>query len=382
MRVLMALPDKRVRGGPPSHLYLLRDALVERGLEVRDFPYGGRTHDEGVLRKPLGRLLDLALFPLVVWRARPDLIQLNSAFDRKGVARDVFFVAVARLLGQRIVLKLHGSDLPFVEAAAGLWRLMCWIVVRGSHLVCVLSHEERAVFRRRYPKARCEVVKNALDLSRYRDSHDFRGRYGIPLGRRLLLFVARFIASKGLREVLQATAQVAARHDVHAALVGDGPERAAMEALARSLGLTERVTFTGYIPEDDTVAAYRAADLLVFPTDHQEGMPMVILHSLACGLPVVTTRIRAAADWLTGPEQAVFVPPRDPAALARAILGLLEDPERARRIGANGRRLAESFERAAVAREFHALYESLVLAPAASRASATPHETTQSGNGS
>jgi len=365
MRLLMALPDRRVRGGPPSHLYLLRDSLAERGVDVRDFIYGGRTHDESALRKVLGRLLDLVQFPFLVLRHRPDVVQLNSAFDPKGVARDVFFVPMARLLGRRIVLKFHGSDLPFLERSPGAWRLLSFVVVRGAHVVCVLSHEEREAFERRYPGTRCEVVKNALELERYRDSYDFRGRHGIPRQRKLLLFVARFIESKGLREVLQAMARVVRDHDVHAALVGDGPVRAEMEGLARALGLEGRTTFTGYIPEDDTVAAYRAADMLVFPTYHQEGMPMVIFHSLACGLPVVTTRIRAAADWLAGPEQGVFVPPRDPAALAEAIKGLLDDPERARRIGDNGRRVAERFDRRAVAGEFQAIYESLASGRAA-----------------
>ena len=373
MRLLMALPDKRVRGGPPSHLYLLRDALAEQGVDVRDFLYGGRTHDESPLQKVRGRFLDLLAFPLHLLRQRPDVVQLNSAFDRKGVARDVFFVPLARLLGQRVLLKFHGSDLPFLDHAPLVWQLLSWLVVRSAQLVCVLSHEERAAFERRYPGTRAEVVKNALDLGRYRDGYDFRARYGIPRERRLLLFVARFIESKGLREVLHALARVVGRHDVHAALVGDGPVRQEMQALAASLGLAERTSFTGYIPEDDTVSAYRAADLLVFPTYHQEGMPMVIFHSLACGLPVVTTRIRAAADWLSGPDQAVFVPPRDPEALASAVQGLLDDPERARRIGENGRRVALRFERTAVAREFLTLYESL-LSPESAPLGAPPRD--------
>ena len=81
MRILMSLPDRRVRGGPPSHLYLLRDTLTEVGVDVRSFIYGGRTHDEGRTRKLFGRLLDLARFPLLIARHRPDVLQLNSAFD-------------------------------------------------------------------------------------------------------------------------------------------------------------------------------------------------------------------------------------------------------------------------------------------------------------
>jgi glycosyltransferase involved in cell wall biosynthesis len=359
MRLLMALPDKRVRGGPPSHLYELRDALVQGGVDVREFLYGGRTHEESGLRKLAGRLYDLLAFPFQVARHRPDVVQLNSAFDPKGVARDVFFVSAARLLGQRVVVKFHGSDLPFLQRLPGLWRGMAWLVVKGAHVVCVLSREERDAFSRRYPGTRVEVVKNALNLERYRAGYDFRERYGIPKDRPLLLFVARFIESKGLREVLQAMTTVLGRHPVHAALVGGGETEAEMRELAAALGLATHTTFTGYIPEEDTVAAYRAADMLVFPTYHQEGMPMAIFHSLACRLPVITTRIRAAADWLSAPDQAVFVPPRDPQALADAVLSLLDDPERARRIGESGHRVALGFDRAVVAREFIALYESL-----------------------
>jgi glycosyltransferase involved in cell wall biosynthesis len=360
LRLLMALPDRRVRGGPPSHLYELRDTLAGLGVDVRDFLYGGRHHAESGWSKLAGRLADLLAFPLLLLRHRPDLVQLNSAFDRKGVARDVFFVTLARCLGQRVVLKFHGSDLPFLRASSAAWRALAWLVVRGASLVCVLSHEEREAFQARYPGLRVEVVKNALNLERYRPGYDFRARYGIPADRPLLLFIARFIESKGLREVLRAMARLREKHEVHAALVGDGEVRAEMEQLAARLGLASCTTFTGYIAEEDTVSAYLAAELLVFPSYHQEGMPMVVFHSLACGLPVVTTRIRAAADWLSEPDEVVFVPARDHEALAAALRALLDDPERRRRMSERGRQVASRFERRKVAAEFVELYRSLL----------------------
>ena len=359
MRVLMALPDKRVRGGPPSHLYLLRDSLVELGVDMREFLYGGREHDESVAGKVWGRLRDLLGLPGLVCEHRPDIVHFNSAYDRKGVLRDVFFVPLARLLGRRVVIKFHGSDLELAASDSVLWHVLSWFVIRGAHLVCVLSGEERRVFEERFPGGRFAVVKNALEFSRYHRTRDFRAEYGIPAGKPLLLFIARFIATKGLREVILALPQIRRRHDVHAVFIGDGPVRAENERLCREVGVEDCVTFTGYIPEEETVDAYLASDMLVFPSYHQEGMPMVIFHSLACGLPIITTRIRAAADWLEEGRNVLFVPPREPDRLTEAVVRLLDDPDLRERMSEAGRDLAQKFDREHVAREFLLLYESL-----------------------
>lgn len=360
LRVLLSLPDKRVRGGPPSHLYLLQESLRGLGVDVQAFIYGGRTHNEGIIPKLFGRLLDLARLPAQIARHRPHLVQLNSGFDKRGVLRDIFFVTVARMLGQRVITKFHGSDLDLLADRHLVWRLFTWMVVRGSHVVCLLNREEEAAFRARFPRTRFVVVKNALDFRRYRTTDDFRGRYGIPQQKPLLLFIARFIGTKGLKEIITALPMIARHHDVHAVFVGDGPVRAENERRCRELGLGQRTTFTGYIPEDATVGAYLASDLLVFPSYHSEGMPMAVLHSLACGLPIITTRIRAAADWLEEGKHCLFVRPRDPTAVAEAVSTLLERAELREELARNGKELARKFEKTLVAGEFRSLYQSIL----------------------
>ncbi len=355
----MSLPDRRVRGGPPSHLYLLRDTLLDAGVDVRSFLYGGRVHTETVWQKAVARLLDLICLPWHIFRHRPDIVQLNSAFDRRGVLRDQFFAPLARLLGPKLVIKFHGSDLAFLENSSSYWKLATAAVIKNADVVCVLSREERDAIARRFPKARVEMVRNALELSRYAAPGDFRKQFQIPPHRKLLLFIARFIPTKGLREVILALPQIRQKHDVHAAFVGDGPVRAECESLCRELGLSDVTTFTGYIAEDSTIPAYAAADLLVFPTYHQEGMPMVIFHSMASGVPVVTTRIRAAADWLEENVHCRFVPPREPDVLARTVVELLDDPDTLTRMSAACRSLARRFDRTHVAAEFVELYKSL-----------------------
>jgi glycosyltransferase involved in cell wall biosynthesis len=149
------------------------------------------------------------------------------------------------------------------------------------------------------------------------------------------------------------------RHDIHAVFIGDGPQRAEAEQLCRRLELTSCTTFTGHLQEDTTVDGYRAATVLVFPTALPEGQPMVVLHALAAELPVISTRFRAAPDWLEHGRHCLFVPPHDPNAVAAAVIQLLDDTPRRAALAKEGHRVARHFDRRAVAREFAALYTSL-----------------------
>src|SRR5690242_813969 len=137
LRVLMGLPDRRARGGPPSHLYLLRDSLRELGIDVHGFLYGGRTHDERPLQKVLGRLADLATFTARMARKRPDVVHLNSAFDPKAIVRDSCFAPIARLFGAQVVLKMHGADLGMLDRRSLLWRALVSLVIGSADVVCV-----------------------------------------------------------------------------------------------------------------------------------------------------------------------------------------------------------------------------------------------------
>ena len=92
--------------------------------------------------------------------------------------------------------------------------------------------------------------------------------------------------------------------------LGDGEAREAAEAQAARLKLNDRVRFFGYVPETQTPEFYAGSTMLLFPTYHYEGFPMVIFKSIAAGLPVITTRIRAAADYLNEPDNCLWVAPQ------------------------------------------------------------------------
>ena len=140
---------------------------------------------------------------------------------------------------------------------------------------------------------------------------------------------------------------------------GDGPARKDAESLCDELGLGDHIVFTGYIPEEETVGAYLESNLLVFPTYHIEGMPMVLFHSMACGLPIITTRIRAAADWMEDGEHCLYVPARDVPRLIETTQKVLDSQELRIKMISAGRTLVQRFESDKVASEFVDLYEGL-----------------------
>ncbi|ANT60171.1 colanic acid biosynthesis glycosyltransferase WcaL [Salipiger sp. CCB-MM3] len=152
-----------------------------------------------------------------------------------------------------------------------------------------------------------------------------------------LLFVGRLAGVKGVPVLLRALADLAPRHpDLRLRLIGDGPERGALERKAAELGLTQRVEFLGYRSQAEVAEALSAADIFVLPS-FAEGVPVVLMEAMAAQLPVVTTRIAGVPELVEHGASGLLVPPGEAGALAAALDSLLSDPDARRRMGAAGR---------------------------------------------
>jgi glycosyltransferase involved in cell wall biosynthesis len=144
--------------------------------------------------------------------------------------------------------------------------------------------------------------------------------------------------------------------------LGDGEARTVAEAEAARLQLQARARFFGYVPEAETPEFYAGSTMLVFPTYHYEGFPMVIFKSVAAGLPVITTRIRAAADYLREPDNCLWVEPKNPRMLAEKIAQLLDRPDERAAMSRRNLELARQFTAASVAPEYLEIYNRLANA--------------------
>ena len=139
-------------------------------------------------------------------------------------------------------------------------------------------------------------------------------------------------------------------------VVGDGPERRRLEALARELGVGDRVRFTGPVSEEELVAHYRAADLCVLPSLALEGFGLVVLEALACGTPVLASDAGGLPEALAGLSGDLVVPQGDEDALAARLERVLGDPSLLPDAG-ECRAHAERFSRSALAAHHRRLYE-------------------------
>jgi len=170
MRLAFGQLQAGVRGGVnTAEAPFIRELEQLPGITVKTFRYGRDGERTSDIARVFSLLLDLALFAGFLRRYRPNIVHLNSAFDRKAIVRDVGYVIVARLFGSRIFLKYHGSEGSLLLSAKFPWTSLGRFCVRGVAGVGVLSSEEKRNFETAgHPSARIFRVKNAVDCPAFR----------------------------------------------------------------------------------------------------------------------------------------------------------------------------------------------------------------------
>ncbi len=182
-----------------------------------------------------------------------------------------------------------------------------------------------------------------------------RQEFGLHADAKLLVRIGRLDYYKGNQILLPALA--ACDTDAHLLLVGDGPERHALETQARELGLNGRVICTGY--RDDVGELLGAADLFVI-SSLQEGLPMVLLEAMAARVPVISTNVGAIHTVIRPDSNGWLVAPGEVAPLGDALRQALREPETAQAYAAQAHAdYLARYSRETMGRQYLALYEHL-----------------------
>jgi glycosyltransferase involved in cell wall biosynthesis len=243
--------------------------------------------------------------------------------------------AMAAALPPRPVRHLHMEDGFGPEERDRQVPRRVWTrrVVLARSLTVVPSRNLERIAREvwRLPAGRVRYVPNGVDLTQAAPE-------AVPGEGLVVGTVAALRAEKNLGRLLRAFARAAEGRSARLLVVGDGPERAALEGLAAELGIAGRVHFAGHVARPRGLVT--AMDVFALSSDTEQ-MPLSVLEAMAAGKPVAATAVGDVADMIA-PENRAYAVPRDDAALAGAIGALLDDAGLRRAVGAANRIRAEA----------------------------------------
>jgi len=243
----------------------------------------------------------------------------------------------ARALGKPCVVKVHGSDVNVVLQQRAPRAVAARILPTADAVVAVSRPLADELVRLGVPSEKVHIVANGVDASLFfpRDRTSSRKALGLPEDARVLLFVGRLEAEKGVLDLLDAFGEVCARvPSALLALVGDGVSMQEVRARA-SRCRPDSVRVLGALSHQDVAKWIGACDALTLPS-WAEGTPNVILEALASGRPVVGTNVGGIPHVIVDPSCGALVAPRNPQALAEALTRALHrhwDVEVIRRFG-------------------------------------------------
>ncbi len=278
-------------------------------------------------------------------------VSLATAIEAHGVAHlHAHFAAraghvavlAAALAGCRYSITAHAKDIYHRDVDPQLLR---WKILHAAFVVTVTDynlHYLRALVAD-CPAAAEKIVRvyNGVDLRRFSPSTRS------PVAPPLLLGVGRLVEKKGFAVLVDACRRLRQRgYDFRCAIIGEGPEDAALRAQIDAAKLEGTVTLRGVLATEAVAAAVSTAAAVVLPCvvahdGNVDALPTVLLEAAATACPVVSTRLSGIPEIVVDGYTGLLVEPGDPDALAAALASLLDQPERARLMGDAGRRRAE-----------------------------------------
>ena len=366
LRHLLASGKVESKVVAPVPWFPLRDPRYGEYAVHAAAPHEEHRHGIQILhpRYPTLPKIGMTLAPFFLARAvRPVIERILRGYAFDLIDAHYFYPdgVAAILLGTHfdkpVVITARGSDVNLIPRYRLPRAMIRWAARRAAGMITVAHALKDKLVELGAPAGRIEVLRNGVDLHLFRpvDREGWRRRLGFR--RTTLLSVGNLLPVKGHDLSIRALQHLP---EIDLVIIGNGPERAALGALARESGVSDRVTFAGTMAQEDLRHCYGAADALVLASS-REGWANVLLESMACGTPVIASNVGGTPEVVAGPQAGVLMAERTPAALAQAVEHLIARyPDRAAT-----RRYAEGFSWAATTEGQLALFGRILAAGAA-----------------
>jgi glycosyltransferase involved in cell wall biosynthesis len=262
-------------------------------------------------RYPVVPKFGMQVAPLLLFLAAlPVLRRLQASQDFDLIDAHYFYpdgiaaVLLGRALGKPVTITARGTDINLIPRHALPRQMIRWAGEKAAGMIAVSEALRREMIAQGLPGHRIRTLRNGVDLTMFQPTDRAETRAELGLNGPTLLSVGHLIERKGHDRVIAALAKLPGTSLL---IAGDGPERAALEALAASHGVADRVRFMGSVPHHALARIYSAVDALVLASS-REGWPNVLLEAMACGSPVVASNVWGAPELVCDHAAGVLMP--------------------------------------------------------------------------
>jgi glycosyltransferase involved in cell wall biosynthesis len=291
---------------------------------------------------------------------RHDVYHLNPSFVPRSIVRDGLFLLILRICRRENVLVFfRGWDTSFSRriARSGIARHFFLLAYgRAARLLVLGSVFANELLNIGLSPSSMHKLTTTFDGELLRQA--VRSRVSSEVR---ILFMARFVAAKGIYELLEAFRRVSRDNPMLSlTMAGDGEEGTNVRAWCGSHGLEDRVSFPGYVRGALKAQLLVDCDIFALPSYHSEGCPNALLEAMGAGLPAIVCATGGIPDIISDGVHGIVVAPRDPDAIESALRKLIENPALRAEMGARNRLEAwKTFEARAVSARLEAHYRSI-----------------------
>jgi glycosyltransferase involved in cell wall biosynthesis len=257
---------------------------------------------------------------------------------------------IAKKYKKPLILTQHNTFIDFQSWLNIVENLNDWVVgsmvLRDADRVITVSRKTMEyVLKLGADKSKTSVMYNGVDQNFFypMNKKKSRDKLCLPENKMLILTVRRLVYKNGLDTLIEsASLLVRNRPNLLFIVIGNGPDRKFITNRIRQLGINDNVRLAGFVPEELLPLYYNAADYFVIPSSSGEGLPMVLLEAMACGLPVIATTVGGTPEIIKDMINGALVPPRNQEALAQAISKLLSLKKESQAIRIENRKTVEA----------------------------------------
>jgi len=277
-------------------------------------------------------------YPIISFKAYKTFAQLIENCDLVHAHGHVYMSSylagmVAKKLKKPFIVTQHNTFIDYQSFLNMAEQLNDQVIGKqvlkhADRIITVSEETKKYVLRLGADKTKTQVIHNGVDTDLFhpRNKEESREKLGLPKNRKIVLSVRRLVYKNGLDTLIESIPLTAQNHpDVLFVVAGKGPSRKLVENRIKELEIGDNVKLAGFVPDTLLPVYYGAADYFILPSASGEGLPLVLLEAMACGLPVIATAVGGTPEILRHMKNGVLVPPRNPEAMAEALTKLLSE---------------------------------------------------------